>query len=157
MISVYLIIKIFHLFGFIIAVGTTVASTVAYKYFWRQYDADRTRVAPIFQLIQGVQVAGMIGMITLLLAGITMLIMAEGAFTSMLWFQIKLGLIVLIFVNGLTLGRKTAVALKALVEQQSTLAPGLDVRAIKGRAQLFSILQLTIFASIIILSILRIT
>jgi len=157
MITAYQIIKIFHFLGFIVAIGTTVASAVAYRYFWRQYKLDHTRVKSIFQLIQGVQIAGMIGMVTLLIAGITMLSIVHGAFTSVLWFQIKLGLIVLIFANGLTLGRTTAKGLKNLVEQSD--APqdqAVEALRLKSNATLFSAVQLTIFSLIVILSILKI-
>jgi len=155
MITAYQIIKVFHFFGFIVAIGTTVASTVAYKYFWRQYSEDRLRVKSTFQLIQGVQIAGMMGMITLLIAGITMLAMANGGHTSLLWFQLKLGLVVLIFVSGLTLGRTTAQGLKKLVEQNDSPQDQLAA-SIKSRARVFSAIQLTIFSLIIILSVLKI-
>lgn len=157
MTSVYQILKILHFFGFIAAIGSTIAGTVAYRYFWQQYKLDRTRVNIIFNLIQGVQVAGMIGMITLLLAGFSMLAISQVAFVSLLWFQIKLGLVVLLFASGLTLGRKTALELKRLVEQAATSQPqASDAIRIKKWAQLFSIIQLTLFSAIVILSILKV-
>jgi len=153
--TVYQILKVFHIYGFITMIGISIANLIAYRQFWRTYAADRTQGISVFQVIQKLQIAGMVGVITVLLAGFGMLAI-HGAFTSLLWFQIKLGLIVLIFVNGFTLGRTSALGLKTIMEQKQTLPNEKEfTMAIQRRLHLFSVIQLIFFSTIVVLSVFR--
>jgi len=152
--TIYQLVKVLHIYGFITTIGITTATLIAYQQFWRQYAAERTHGITIFQVIQKLQIAGMVGMITVLLAGFAMLAIHSG-FASLLWFQVKLGIIVLIFLNGLTSGRTSALGLRALIAQEQKATPPDTVPALKRRVQRFTIIQLVLFSTIVILSVFR--
>ena len=50
--TVYQILKVLHIYGFITAIGITMANLIAYRQFWRQYATDRTQGITTFQVIQ---------------------------------------------------------------------------------------------------------
>jgi cytochrome b561 len=153
--TVYQILKVLHIYGFITAIGITIANLVAYRQFWRHYATDRAHGLSTFQVIQKLQMAGGLGMIAVLLAGIGMLTI-HSAFASLLWFQIKLGLIALIFVNGFTLGRTSAVGLKTIIEQKQPIPNEKEFTlAIQQRMQRFLTIQIILFSTIVLLSVFR--
>jgi hypothetical protein len=153
----YLVLKTLHIYAFIAAIGVTLASLLAYRKFWHVYDRDRTQGLSAYPIVQALQVAGMIGMGILLLAGIGMLAIAHWSFVQLSWFQIKLALIVLLFVNGATIGRTSAAKLKGLVESPNVPSQNSEVNvdAIRSRVQLFFSIQLALFAVIVLLSVFR--
>ncbi len=154
---VYQILKVLHIYGFITAIGITMANFIAYRQFWRQYATDRTLGVTTFQVIQKLQIAGGLGMLAVFLAGIGMLTI-HGAFASLLWFQIKLGLIVLIFVNGFTLGRTSATGLKTIIEQKQPIPNETEfTMTIQRRMQRFLAIQIFLFSTIVVLSVFRFT
>ncbi|HMJ71112.1 MAG TPA: hypothetical protein VK508_19565 [Cyclobacteriaceae bacterium] len=155
--TLYLILKTFHILSFVIIIGITLANVIAYHQFWKIYEQDHAKGIATFAIIRGFFKAGMIGMIVVLLAGISMLAISEWSFVQLLWFKIKLGLIGLIFVNGLTLGRTSAMKVQALVEGGNTTNDPAELSSIQSRTRLFLILQLLIFVTIIILSVFRFT
>ena len=153
----YLVLKTLHIYAFIAAIGVTLASLLAYRKFWHVYDKDRTQGLSAFPIVEALQVAGMIGMGVLLLAGIGMLAIAHWSFVQLSWFQIKLALIVLLFVNGSTIGRTSAAKLKALMESAQLPSENseAEVAAVRSRVQLFFSIQLALFATIVLLSVFR--
>lgn len=151
----YLILKTLHVYAFIAAIGVTLASLIAYRKFWLVYDKDPAHGLSAFPIIQGLQVAGGIGMGVLLLAGIGMLAIAHWSFIDLTWFQVKLGMIALIFINGATTGRTSAMQVKGLMENAQPPYAKSEVPAIKSRVRLFFSIQLALFAAIILLSVFR--
>lgn len=151
----YLILKTLHIFAFVAAIGATLTNLIAYRQFWKIYSRDRLQGISAFSIIQGLQIAGMAGMIVLLLAGIGMLAIAHWSFVELTWFQIKLAVIALIFVNGFTTGRTSTMKLKALVEAGPKGPAEAEVALLKSRVRLFFAIQLALFATIVILSVFR--
>lgn len=154
--TLYQVVKTLHIFGFITAIGITIANLIAYQQFWKLYIRDREQGISTFKVVQKLQVAGMAGMAILLLTGITMLAFIHWSFIALLWFQIKLGLVVLLFLNGLTLGRTSAMSLQALMKQESP-ASEVVVQAIQDRTRVFFTIQLILFSIIVVLSVFRFT
>ena len=153
--TLYLILKTLHVLAFIIGIGITLANIIAYNQFWKIYEQDHAQGIAAFTIIRSFLMAGSLSMIVLLLSGIGMLAIAYLSFVQVLWFQIKLGLIALIFVNGFTLGRTSAMKVQALIEGKSSTASPAEVSAIQSRTRLFFSLQLLIFFIIVILSVFR--
>lgn len=155
--TLYLVLKTLHIYAFIAAIGVTLASLLAYRKFWQVYDSDRTQGVSAFPIVEALQIAGMIGMGVLLLAGIGMLAISHWSFIGLSWFQIKLALIALLFVNGATIGRTSATKLKGLIESPRVPSESseVEVAAIRSRVQLFFSIQLALFAAIVFLSVFR--
>ena len=156
--TLYQIVKTLHIFGFIVTVGITIANLIAHQQFWKLYRRDQAQGISAFQIVEKLQIAGMVGMIVVLLAGISMLAIMHWSFVTILWFQIKLTLIVLIFVNGVTMGRTSAMKVQALIKQKqqpSDLHATVDT--VQNRTRLFFTTQLILFSTIVVLSVFRFT
>jgi hypothetical protein len=145
-----------HIVGLILAIGVTIANFVTYKNFWTLYDADRQKGLSAFRAYLKLQPYGFLGLGLLILTGITMLWLFQWTFISLLWFKIKLSLVVLIFVNGFTLGMTSTMKLQTLLSEESKPgAPPPDVASIRKTTQAFQLIQLSLFFLIIVLSIFR--
>lgn len=152
--TLYQITKILHIAGFITAIGVTLSTLIAYGQIWKLYAINREQGLASFRAFKAVQIAGMTGIGLVLIAGVSMLAIMKWSFVSLLWFQIKLGLILLLFVNGLTLGRTSAGKLDAFLKQPSPNT-AMNPEEIRNRTRIFFIGQLLIFASIIIVRVFR--
>jgi hypothetical protein len=156
MTTLYQIAKILHIYGFITAIGVSAATYFAYNRFWKLYGTNKEQGIAAFKAFTYLQTIGLLGLVFVLLAGFTMLFLIDWAFVSVLWFQIKLGLVVLIFVNGFTLGRTSTLRLQAFISGSTTDARSTVVKdKLKIRLQTFLLLQLLIYATIIVLSVFR--
>lgn len=155
--SIYLQAKTLHILGFITAIGVTFSTFLAYKQFWKLYHISPDLSFATFKTFQNLQIAGMLGLLVVLLAGISMLILADYSFTRLVWFQIKLGFVVLIFVNGFTLGRASTLQLNALMEKRANKGDSVEAGKLELRVNTFQAIQLSLYAIIILLSVFRIS
>jgi hypothetical protein len=95
-----------------------------------------------------------IGALLLLTTGIGMVVLFKGVVVKMLWFRIKMILVVLVGVNGSLVPRKNAAQLRLLLAEN---APGGEDRIgiLKGRMSLFHAVQFILFLTIFVLSVFR--
>src|SRR6266705_3593667 len=96
-----------HLMALTMTVGVTIANALATSQFWKLYDKNMEHGLSAFRAINKFQLFGMIGLILLILSGITMLWLYNWAYGEQLWFKIKMDCLLLILINGFTLGRIT--------------------------------------------------
>lgn len=146
-----------HICGFIVAIGISLADLAAYNQFWKLYKINREQGIAAFRAFSKLQIFGMIGLSVILVTGITMLYIVHWVYVSMLWMQIKLTLVVLIFVNGFTLGRSSTLKLRKLIAQDQSGENTIKVSSLRSRLNLFLILQLAIYGSIIFLAVFQFT
>ncbi len=154
--AIYETAKMLHILGFVTAIGVTLTTWLAYTQFWKLYETNSQQAKAGFRAIMRLQVAGTIGLMTVIVAGVCMLAISKWSFISLLWFQIKLGLIILIFVNGFTLGRTTVLKLQDFIsQQQGSSFTAAEVEKLKSRINTFLMVQLAIYATIIFISVFR--
>jgi hypothetical protein len=106
-----------------------------------------------------------IGVIFLILSGVAMLLIFQGLFAKQIWFQIKIGLIIIIAINGSVVGRRQDAKLKGLMSleklnfhQDNSLEQKKrkeDLMKVKNRLDLFFISQLLMFLIIFTLSVFK--
>lgn len=153
--TLYLVLKTLHILAFIVGIGITVANLIAYNQFWKLYQLDFEKGIASFAIIKGFFVAGAASMLILILAGLGMLAIAEWSYVQLLWFQVKLGMIVLIFVNGFTQGRSSAMKVQALIERKGAGGDPVEISSLQAQTRRFISLQLLIFFTIVVLSVFR--
>lgn len=141
-----------HLIALTMSVGITIASAVATTQFWKLYDKDRLQGILAFRGIRKFQVIGGLGMLLLILSGIAMLWLYNWAFGEQLWFHIKMGCILLIFVNGFTFGRITTARMGKLLKDEETGNAAVDVSRLRRRQGIFHAAQLSLFFIIILMA-----
>lgn len=151
----YQFFKLIHIFGFILGIGVTVSAFLAFTQFWKLYHSNQSQGRAAFRAFAALQKFGMLGLLLVLVGGISMLAIADWSYMNLLWFQIKLGLVVLMLVNGFTFGRVSTLQLQAFLKEEKPTTEA--AQEIQSKLRTFQILQLCIFAGIILLSVFRFT
>lgn len=143
------IFLITHLTGLALMAGTTVADTVTFNTFSKGFQRDGTPSLTLLALMDKFSALLGIGAALLIISGTGMMIITQGAFAHQIWFKIKLVLIVTLILNGFLVGAR----------QKSKLTKNLNAKDLAknamGNIKLFFLVQLTIFLTIILLSIFK--
>jgi hypothetical protein len=86
-----------------------------------------------------------------------MAIQLKSAVTQMLWFRVKMPLVILLVLNGSVLARRLGTQLNKLLSVAETATGGNTNRivAVRSRLRLVYVVQLLLFLSIFILSIFK--
>lgn len=155
-----------HIVGITLMAGTTLVEYLLMKHFWKLYATSDGSTAIItnkdgfnFHLLVD------IGVILLILSGVTMFVITRGLFGKQIWFQIKIGLIIIIAINGSVVGRRQDTKLKHLTSVKK-LKPNQDhplrqenrkedLMKVKNHLELFYISQLIMFLIIFTLSVFK--
>jgi len=147
---------VLHLIALSLAMGITIANYVASKQFWKLYDTNKEQGLAAFSSISKFQLFGTIGLLLLIISGITLLYLFQWTFISLLWFKIKLSIVVLIFVNGFTIGRMQTLKLQALLTKEGKSNElQTDTINLRRNLQIFHLTQLSLFILIIVLAVFR--
>ncbi len=161
----YQIALITHIVGITLMAGTTLVEYLLTKHFWKLYASDRSSAITSNENGFNFHLLVDIGVIFLILSGVTMLVIFHGVFAKQIWFQIKIGLIIIIAINGSVVGRRQDVKLKRLMSlEKLTFQQGHsheqenqneDLMKVKNRLALFYISQLSMFLIIFTLSVFK--
>jgi len=145
-----------HIVGISMVLGITIANYVAFKQFWKLYDINKEQGLSAFRAISKFQVVGITGLLLLILSGTIMLYLFQWTFYELLWFKIKLCLVLLIFINGFTMGRIQTLKLIAfLSEARAPSESPKDIALLKRNLRIFHLTQLLLFFLIIVVSVFR--
>jgi hypothetical protein len=165
MVTMYPIALITHIVGITLMAGTTLVEYLLTKHFWKLYASDRSRAITTNEDGFNFHLIVDIGIILLILSGVTMLVITHGVFAKQIWFQIKIGLIIIIAINGSVVGRRQDKKLKRLMSleklnfhQDDSLGQENrreDLMRVKHRLGLFYIFQLLMFLIIFTLSVFK--
>src|SRR5882762_1568375 len=103
--TIYHIALIAHLTGLTMVAGTTLVDYVVTQQFWKHASNKSNSLA-----IRGAQskfpaLFG-VGFIFLIVSGVYMMYVTQGAYGEQTWFRVKFGIIILIIVNGIVFGRR---------------------------------------------------
>lgn len=145
-----------HIIGISVMVGATVVDFFGFRKFWSILKRDKDRATMyldtgvLYQRLMGV------GMLLIILSGITMMVYMHGVWGQQMWFRIKFGLIILVIINGLGIRRILAKRLNNTIHIiNDALEITLSFSSIKRKITLVHVLQLLLFIIIFILSIFK--
>jgi len=143
-----------HLIGFTLMAGTIVVDFSIHRRLNRILFSDRQKGLAMLDSTAGFPALIGLGALLLVTTGIGMVVIMKGVFVKMLWFRIKMILVVLIGVNGSLIPRQNTARLRVLLAGN---APENDSRigAIKNRLSIFHASQFILFLVIFILSIFK--
>ena len=145
---------VLHLIGLIMMVGTTFVDYITFKTFWKQFNQDKERSINLLQATSNFSRLIGIGAALLILTGVGMMAITHGAFGEQIWFRIKFGLVIILILNGLLVGRRQGLKLRKAVADVAIVIP-LQVKGLKTSLNIFHLLQLCIFLMIIFLSVFK--
>ena len=154
--TIYHMALVGHIVGLTLMAGTTMADYIAFKQFWKQMATDRLKGLATREATSKFPMLIGIGILLLIISGITMMAITHGAFGEQIWFRIKFGLVLIIIINGLAVGRRQGVKLNKILSEEM---PDQNRAAILPKMQrnirLFHTVQLTLFISIFVLSVFK--
>jgi len=163
--TLYQIALITHIAGITLMAGTTLVEYLFMKHFWKLYASDRSRAITSNENGFNFHLVVNIGIILLILSGVSMLLIFHGVFAKQIWFQIKIGLIIIIAVNGSVVGRKQDMKLNGLMSLEKlnfhqNHSPEQEIRKeelmkVKNRLDFFYFSQLLMFLIIYTLSVFK--
>jgi uncharacterized membrane protein len=140
-----------HLMALTVFAGITLVDYLAHLSLYNAIAQNKRPEALLNLMARLPRLAG-IGAALLILSGFGMFGLAHGIFGEQLWFRIKLGLVVLIILNSLLIGRKQNGKLQKIFATGGSLNMSAEILMIKSRLNLFYLLQLLLFVLIIFLS-----
>jgi hypothetical protein len=131
-------------------------SYVLTKQFWNLYTQDKSKAIALnaagskFPMLFG------IGILLLIVSGVTMMAIMKGAFGEQLWFRIKFGLIIAIIINGVAVGRRQGLRLTKILSEEiaGTNSDGKLLR-VKSNLRWFHFSQMLFFLIIFTLSVFK--
>jgi hypothetical protein len=150
--NTYLLSLFAHLLGFSMLAGTIITTVFTSRQFWKTAAIDKMKAAAMleggtaFPIIMGV------GMLLLILSGMSLLRINHGTFAEQTWFRIKMLLMVLLIINGF-IGRRIMGRAVPLV-----ISPQADVEklgVLKARVMWLNVLQLAILLTVLILAVFK--
>lgn len=145
---------VLHITGFTMMAGTILADFAVSRKLNRYILSDKSKAVTILETTAGFARLIGIGAALLIVTGIGMVIIFKGVVAQMLWFKIKMVLVLLIILNGTLVLQRGSNRLKQLLQPDDPHQNG-RINALKNQLSTFHILELLLFLAIFILSIFR--
>lgn len=145
---------VLHIVGLSTMAGTALVDFFCYAQFWRRYSRDKVGAAALLPVLANFRFLFAGGFILLLISGVGMVAWSHGAFAEQLWFRVKMGILVLVILNGAIIGgRATRGLRKTIAEELAGANVKRRRKALKGRIRAVHIIQLLLFVAIFTLSV----
>jgi uncharacterized membrane protein len=145
---------VLHIIGLSTMAGTALVDFFCYAQFWRRYSRDKAGAAALLPVLANFRFLFAGGFILLVISGVGMVAWSHGAFAEQLWFRVKMGILVLLILNGAVIGGLTARGLRKTVEADLSGANvGARTRMFRGRLRMVHLVQMLLFITIFVLSV----
>jgi len=141
-----------HVVGITMMAGTTFIDFVTFRTFLVAFKSNRDKSLVLEHYLYGLQRFLGIGMLLILVSGVTMMVKLHEVWGAQLWFRIKMGMLLLIIINGLALRRRAGSKLKNALAD-NTISEKLT--GIKRQFTLIQVIQLLLFIIIYVLSVFK--
>jgi Predicted membrane protein (DUF2214) len=146
------LLLVLHITGFTMMAGTIVADFTINRRLNRYLITDKGKALHILDGTAGLLALVGIGAILLIATGIGLVAIFRETVTSMLWFRIKMVLVVIVVVNGVALAKPTSMKLRNVLVENSGAGP---IEALKNRLRNVYVLQMLLFLIIFVLSVFK--
>jgi uncharacterized membrane protein len=152
----YHIALVAHIVGITIMAGTTFIDFVTFRTFWKAFRRDKAKALLLKNYLYKLQKFLGIGMLVILVSGVLMMIKLHEVWGAQLWFRIKMGVLLLIIINGLGLRRRLGSKLnKMLTADLSDNSSGEDFNRISRNFTAVQEIQMLLFVIIYVLSVFK--
>jgi hypothetical protein len=151
--SIYHLALVFHIIGITVMAGTTFIDFITFRLFNKSFGADKATAVIAGYLYKLQQFMG-IGMLVILLSGVAMMVKLHELWGAQTWFRIKMGILLLIIVNGLGLRRRVGTQLKKILATDVSMnIPVEKLAVIKNRLTTIQTVQMLLFVIVYTLSV----
>jgi hypothetical protein len=152
----YQLALVAHVVGITIMAGTTFIDFITFRTFWKTFLTDQSRSRVLENYLHKLQRFLGIGMLVILTSGVLMMVKLHEVWGAQLWFRIKMGVLLLIIINGLGLRRFLGLRLrKLLVQVASGNFTSGDFEGVKRNFTIIQGIQLFLFVTIYVLSVFK--
>ena len=154
--AIYHLSLVTHIVGLTLMAGTTLVEFIVFKKFRKMVETDHSKGITILESISRLPSLLGIGIILLIISGVSMMAITHGAFGEQIWFRIKFGLVIIIIVNGLAIGRRQRIKLSKLLNETAS-GSLIDSRLSKLEKNIgnFHFVQLALFLAVFVLSVFK--
>lgn len=154
--TIYHLSLVTHIVGLTGMAGTTLAEYFILKKFWKLATTDHWKGVAVLESTSRLPMLLGIGIILLIVSGVSMMAITHGAFGEQTWFRIKFGLVIAIIINGLAIGRRLGIKLRKLLNE-GVSGSHIEARLsnLKDNIGYFHMLQLTLFLIVFVLSVFK--
>lgn len=143
---------VLHITGFTLMAGTIAADFVLNRRLGKYLLTDKGKALSMLEAAAAFPALIGIGGLLLLTTGIGMVVLFKGVVARMLWFRIKMILVVLVALNGSLVLRKQAGRLKVLLAENGN-AGNHQILTLNRTMSIFHVIELLLFLVIFILSV----
>lgn len=144
-----------HVTGLVLMAGTTVVDYSAFKTFWKLVDGGEGHSPGLLRATAAFSRLGGIGAALLVVTGVGMMALTNGVFGEQLWFRIKFGLVVVLILNALLIGRRQGNRLRGAFGGDTVADAVVRTTGVRVALNRFFLIQLVLFLAIISLSIFK--
>ncbi|GGB00422.1 hypothetical protein [Puia dinghuensis] len=145
---------VLHITGFTMMAGFILADFVINRRLTRYLLTDKPRAASVMESVAVFPRLIGIGAALLIVTGIAMVVIFKGVIAQMLWFKIKMLVVLLILLNGGIVLRRNSNRLKSLLQTNDDRHNG-NILQVKQRLGVFQGVELLLFLIIFVLSIFK--
>jgi len=154
--TLYNVALVAHVAGITIMAGTTFIDFVTFRIFLKFFRADKAKGLVMENYLHKLQRFLGIGMLVILVSGVMMMVKLHELWGAQIWFRIKMGVLLLIIINGLGLRRMLGSKLKKiLAEDLSTKSIGEKFNGIRRNFTGVQMIQMLLFVIVYVLSIFK--
>lgn len=148
----YNIALVAHVVGITIMAGTTFIDFITFRAFSIAFKTDKSKSLVLGNYLYQLQRFLGIGMLIILVSGVTMMVKLHEVWGAQLWFRIKMGVLLLIIINGLGLRRKVGLKLKKGLADNSISEKW---NGLKRNFMAIQVIQMLLFIIIYVLSVFK--
>lgn len=145
---------VLHVIGITVMAGTTFIDYVIYRQFWGTYSKDSAQGVIFERMAFRLQRFLGIGMVLIILSGVGMMFYMHQVWGQQLWFRIKMGVLLVIIINGLGFRRITGSKVQRLISNVS-MQEGTQVSRLRFSMTFIQSVQMMMFIIIFILSVFK--
>ncbi|GAA0558563.1 DUF2269 family protein [Chitinophaga japonensis] len=154
-ISLYHTALTLHIVALTLMAGTTLADFIMIRQFWAQYSGSRQKGQAVYEALSRFRVFTGIGMLLLIISGVSMMALTRGAYGEQTWFRVKFALVLVIIISELAVRRRQGALLQKRLGQEADLAGLPGIGKIKTNIGWFHAIQIALFVTIFTLSVFK--
>ncbi|MCW3071197.1 MAG: hypothetical protein JWO44_1087 [Bacteroidetes bacterium] len=153
--TIYKIALVVHIVGITIMSGTTFIDFISFRHFWKILPENRPAALVTADSLYKLQRFMGIGMLIIILSGVGMMIFLHQVWGQQIWFRVKIGILVLIIINGLAIRRRLGNNLKKLLVELPGTETDSKLSKLKSNMTVVHLFQMLFFVAIFILSVFK--
>lgn len=153
--EIYFAALVTHIVGLTLMAGATFIDFIYFRQFWKNLSLDKSKSLILENILNTLQRYMGIGMLIIILSGLTMMYYLHEVWGQQMWFRVKMVLLLLIIINGLGIRRRLGLKLRTLLLQPSLENGYNNLIKLKANVTTVHVIQLFLFLIIFTLSVFK--